>query len=60
MVDFEMPLKDGGYISYKGQSNIILIEDDDCSRVKIDADELIRFTNTNFWKHLSKQSIKEG
>ena len=58
MVDFEMPLKDGGYISYKGQSNTILIEDDDCSRVGINVDELIKFTNTNFWKHLSKQLTK--
>lgn len=54
MIDFEMQLKNGGYINYNERSNVILIEDNNCGRVEIDVNELIKFTNTNFWKHLSK------
>jgi len=52
MVEFEMPLKNGGYINYNESSNTILIEDDDCSRVELDVSDLIKFTETNFWKFM--------
>jgi len=54
MVDFEMPLKNGGYINYNEKSNTILIEDDDCGRVTLEVSDLIKFTETNFWKYISK------
>lgn len=58
MVDFEMPLKYGGNITYNEEFNTIIIEDDDCGRASINVNELIRFTETNFWKYLSKQENK--
>lgn len=55
MVDFEMPLKHGGNIRYEEKSNTIIIQDQDNDIVEILAEDLIKFTNTNFWKYLSKQ-----
>lgn len=58
MVNFEMPLKNGkGYIIYDGKTNTIIIKDKFLDVVEIDVDELIRFTNTNFWKYLSKSHV---
>lgn len=54
MVDFEMPLKHGGYITYEGKLNKIVIKDNNDNVIEINANELIKFTNTNFWKYLSK------
>lgn len=59
MVDFEMPLKNGGYIEYDEKYNIILTSDRFDSLVEIYVDDLIKLTNTNFWKYLSKQVSKE-
>lgn len=57
MADFEMPLKDGGHIRYEEKSNTIIIQDQDYDIVEIEVDDLIRFTKTNFWKYLSKNSV---
>ncbi len=53
MVDFEMPLKNGGYIEYELKTNMIIIQDSDLDIVEIPVDELIRFTKTNFWKYIT-------
>lgn len=55
MVDFEMPLKHGRSIRYEEKSNTIIIQDQDDDIVEILVEDLIKFTNTNFWKYLSKQ-----
>ncbi len=59
MVDSEMPLKNGGSILYEEKSNTIIIQDQDYDVIEIDADELIKFTKTNFWKYLIKQSKED-
>ncbi len=56
MVDSEMPLKNGGSILYEEKSNTIIIQDQDYDIVEIEVDDLIKFTKTNFWKYLTKQS----
>ena len=59
MVNFEMPLKNGGYISYDEKSNMVIIQDQDYDVVEVGADELIKFTNSNAWKYLSKKLMEK-
>ncbi len=58
MVDFEMPLKYGRNITYNEKTNTIIIQDQDDDIVEILDEDLIRFTESNFWKYLIKQINK--
>ena len=57
MIDFEMSIENG-FIKYNQETNEIFIENN-TDRVRIPADELIKFTETNFWKYISKQLTKK-